>query len=345
VLAELAAGGRVAEALGYPPRTGSAAHQESGARWLARFGLAASPSEVVLTAGAQHGLLLALATLTRPGDVVVTEALTYPGVIAAARLLRLDLRGLRTDERGLLPEAFAAACRRQPPAALYCTPTLQNPTATLMPDDRREAIAGIAREHGVAVIEDDIYAFLLDHPPRPSAARVPDLGYYLTSLSKGVAPALRLGYLRLPRAAVAVAGEVAMATTVMPSLLLAEIATRLVDSGAAVRIAAERRVRAARRQALARERIGPWVAPGSHPAALHLWLTLPDPWRAEAFAGRAQERGVAVASAETFAVGRSAAPHAVRLSVGVVPEPSLRRACDALAELVDRPQGLGFDAL
>ena len=68
------------------------------------------------------------------------------------------------------PDAFEAACRNGAIKALYTMPTLHNPTTAIMPEDRRRAIAEIAGCHGVAIVEDDVYGFLLDTPPPPIAS-------------------------------------------------------------------------------------------------------------------------------------------------------------------------------
>ena len=88
----------------------------------------------------------------------------------------------------LTPEEFDAACRRHAPKAIYLTPTFQNPTGSVMPVGRREEIAEVARRHRVAVVEDDIYAFFDEDGLPTVTSMVGDLGYFLSSLSKSVAP-------------------------------------------------------------------------------------------------------------------------------------------------------------
>ena len=122
---------------------------------------------MLVTSGSQHGLTAVFATLLRPGDLVLTESLTYAGMKALAELLHVRLQGLPMDAHGLRPDAFEDACRAGAAKALYCVPTLQNPTATVMPEARRREIAHIARAHGVLIVEDDVYGLLLD--PAPAA--------------------------------------------------------------------------------------------------------------------------------------------------------------------------------
>ncbi|MEM9488243.1 MAG: aminotransferase class I/II-fold pyridoxal phosphate-dependent enzyme [Myxococcota bacterium] len=290
---------------------------------------------VFWTSGAQHALLLALSAITEPGDLILAEGLTYPGMNSLARFLRVRIQGVAMDQHGLRPDALSEACRRGSPTALYITPTVQNPTATIMPEQRRREVAAIAAEHRIPIIEDEIYTFLVAAPPPPVAAFAGDHTFRVSSLSKCVAPGLRVGYLRVPPNFMDAVAAGLMTTTIMASPFTAEIAATLIESGADERIVAHQRVQVAARQALARRLLGDHIAPAAQPESLHLWLNLPEPWRAEEFAGQARARGVLIASSELFAVGRSAAPHAIRLSVGA-PESidQLQSALTILAELL-----------
>src|SRR5205814_2273898 len=83
----------------------------------------------------QHGMTAVLAALLGPGDLVLTEALTYPGMKNLAGLLSLRLEGVVLDEQGMRPDALAAACRARVAKAVYCVPTLQNPTTSVMSEE------------------------------------------------------------------------------------------------------------------------------------------------------------------------------------------------------------------
>ena len=301
--------------VGYQPLGGSPQHRAAAVRWLGLRGLSVSRDQVTLTAGAQHGILVALSALVRSGDRVATEALTYPGVQPVARALGLRLTGIDSDGQGLCPAAFDALCRAQEIKALYCVPTLHNPTSRTMPLSRREEIVAVAREHDVAIVEDDVFGHLLDNPPAPLFSLAPERVYFISSLSKSVAPGLRIGYLATspaaaPKVAAAVRGQCWMAAPIT-----AEIGTRMIESGSAETVLAARRQEAAARGALAHEILGDRQLDCA-PGALYGWLQLPDPWRANDFAAAAESRGVKVTPAESFAVERRETPHAVRLCLG-----------------------------
>ena len=337
-LNSLSAGNDLASVLEYQPRPGRADHRRAGAQWLARSGIAVDPEHVVVTAGAQHALALSFSVATQPGDVVLTESLTYPGIKALARFLNLSLVGVPTDQDGICPDALRQACQKHQPAGIYCVPTLQNPTATIMPESRRKEIADISDNFGVPLIEDDIYRFLIASAPPPISSFCKTESFYLTSLSKDIAPGLRIGYLKASPDRIEQLCAAMMATTLMASPLCAEIATRLIDDGTAEQIVDYRRAEVRARQTIARRVLGDRIDATCRPESFHLWLQLPEPWRSEEFCAKARSNKILISSSETFVVGRSAAPHAVRISLAAVRDNNaLEDALKKIAELLDRP--------
>jgi DNA-binding transcriptional MocR family regulator len=298
---------------GYHPQ-GLPEHCAAGAAWIERRGVRAEAKRVLVTGGAQHALAVALATCSRPGDVVLAESLTYTGLKPLSRMLGARLQPVSIDDEGLEPEAFDAACRASAVRALYCQPTSQNPTAVTLSEARRREIVEVARRHDVALIEDDTYGFVGDTKIPTLAALAPERTYYVSSLSKSVSSGLRVGFLLPPEddgvLERAVAAVTAIGWTAAP--LVTEIAAGWIESGIAARVADEKREEARARQTIARRVLGPAAGP-SDPASCHVWLTLPEPWRASDFVGRAHQSGVAVTASEAFVIGRAAAPHAVRV--------------------------------
>jgi DNA-binding transcriptional MocR family regulator len=315
----------------YQPAPGMARHREMGARWIRRSGLAVPFERVIITSGAQHGAATVLASLAKPGDLVLTEHVTYTGIKAIASLLHLRLRGLPLDGDGLIPEAFEAACRESAPRALYCMPTLQNPTARTMPLGRRQALAEIAARYDVALIEDDVYGFLPDAPLPPLAAIAPAHSYYITSTSKSMAPGLRVGYVVAPESRVERVAGVIRASTWLIAPLLAELASEWIERGEAEAMVAWKREETSARHAAALRVLGRWL-PGT-PPSFHLWLPLPEPWRTEEFVAQARARQVVVSPSEEFVVGRESAPHAVRVCLGATT--SRARLEEGLGRLAD----------
>jgi DNA-binding transcriptional MocR family regulator len=214
---------------------------------------------------------------------------------------------------------------------LYTIPTVQNPTGVVMSEDRRETIADIARRRKITILEDDIYAFLMEQPPPPLAVFAPERTYFVTSLSKSLFPGLRLGFVACPPGtAEAVASQVRM-SLLATSPLMAAIGTRWLRDGTADRVAAWKRGEVRARWEMAVQRFG---APTKQPFAAHLWLPLPAAWQTDEFVARARARGVVVAGAESFAVGPEPAPRAVRICLGVpATRPRLQEALDMIHEI------------
>jgi DNA-binding transcriptional MocR family regulator len=335
-LAELARSPAIASLLMYAPIGGSAEHREAGSAWCADHGVAASGDRVIVCGGAQQAAVAILSAHCEPGDVVLTEALTYPGFLAAIRMLRLRVVGVAVDRDGLIPDALLHACKAHRPKLLLATPTLQNPTASIMPSARRRRIASIMRDRGLGLIEDETYAPLVPDAPRPLASLVPELSYYVSSFSKAVTPALRTAFVVAPTATHATRlSPHLQATGWLAPPLMTEIAARWITSGVAAAIVAERRQEASARQALLHTQLGlPRGAGSQH--ALHHWLELPRQWdRAVDFVDALRRRGVLVTSGDAFAVDTAQLSRAVRVSLGAASSHEvLSTALETIASVV-----------
>jgi DNA-binding transcriptional MocR family regulator len=317
-------------------------HRQAGALWLQRCGLDANSDQVLITSGAQHGLTVVFATVAAPGDLIVADTLSNPGIKAVADLLHLEIAGLPADEHGLVPDAFADVCRTRKVRALYCAPTIHNPTAITMPEERRRAIVAIARTHGVVIVEDDEYGALPAGRPAPIARIAPDVTYYVASLSKSLGFGLRIAYVLPPRGMERRVLNQVRATTWMVSPLLAEIPSGWILDGTADRIVHGRREELAARQQVAAAVLAGFTYQ-SHPHASHVWLQLPGGWRSDRFALEAERRGVVVAAAEEFAVGPGQLPSAVRVALGAVPNRGLLRlGLERLVTLLHEGPGLSL---
>ena len=335
-LAELGRSAAIASLLAYAPAGGSPEHREAGAVWSAARGMAASADRVLVSGGTQQALTAILSAHCEPGDVVLTEALTYPGFLAAARLLRLRVVGVEIDRDGLLPDALVQACKTHRPKAVLATPTLQNPTGIVMPLARRRRLASVIRDRGIALIEDDVYAPLVPDAPRPLSSLVPELAYFVSSFSKAVTPALRTAFVVAPNVtSVARLAPHVQATGWLAPPLMSEIAARWVMSGVAEKIVADRRAEAGVRQGVLRERLGLPRTAGS-PHALHHWLERPRQWeRSSDFVEALRGRGVLVTSGDAFAVDPARPSRAVRVSLGAASSrAALATALETIAALL-----------
>jgi DNA-binding transcriptional MocR family regulator len=287
-------------------------HTEAAAAWIGQLGLEASSDDIVLTNGAQNGLMAAMLAVMRPGDVLLTESTTYAPIKAMARHLGLKLFPLAMDGEGLLPEALEAACGTTAAKTLFCLPTLHTPTTVTMTLERRRNIAEIARKHELVIIEDDVFGFLPPDRPPPLASFAPECTVFVTSVSKCLAPGLRIGYLHAPSRFHRSLRTAVNLSCWMPAPLMAEIASIWIEEGTAQRLNDYQRSEAQLRQRMAQRILGAH-RPRADPFGFHLWLPLPAHWRADAFRVAAERQGVKVLAGETFAVEQTTAPQAIRL--------------------------------
>jgi DNA-binding transcriptional MocR family regulator len=318
-----------AELLQYAPEAGSMRHRLAGA------GSPASASRVLVTQGAQHALASVLRAVARPGDTVLAEVVSYPGIIALARQLRLHLVGVEIDAEGLVPAALELACKSLHPRAIFCVPTIHNPTTATMSSERRDAVADILQRHGVLLIEDLVPAMLLEAPPEPLSTRLPDQSFLIAGLSKSVAPGLRVGYLQAPPAWCSKIAAVIRSDCWMTAPLMAEVVSRWIENGEMERLNGLQRAHIETQHEVAKEVLD-GVAYRHAATSSHLWLPLPEPWRAAEFAAALRHEGVLVKTADSFVIGRNAAPHAIRVCMtGATSRDALLRGLSIIRTTLD----------
>ncbi len=323
----------IARLMDYHPHAGLAHHREAGAQWMTNFGFNTTADQVIVTSGGQHAMTAVIGALTQPGDIVVTESLTYPGMRRLADFLRLKLHGLPIDQHGIDPEALDAACRNLAPKALYCVTNIHNPLGYVVPEARRREIAEVCRRHGVKIVEDDLYGFLLDEQVPTLGSFAPELGHYVNSVSKSMCPGLRVGYLAIPPEGQDAFAQVVRSTTWMATPLTAEIATNWINNGTGLRLVHQHKAEAVARQQLAQDILGNWEI-RTHRASYHLWLSLPEPWSPDNFALEARLRNVAVSPAGTFSLTRNNLS-GVRLCLcAPASRETLTRGLETLADLL-----------
>ncbi len=305
---------RAAPLLDYQPEAGMPHHRQAGAKWLKRFGTRGDWQRVMVTHGAQHALAAVLRTVARPGDTILTESLSYAGLMALARSMRLQVIGLPMDDEGLLPDDLAQAVHTYGSRMLYCTPSLHSPTTSTMSMARREAIAAVLRREGLLLMEDTVHAVAQAQPLPALASLVPEQAFLIASFSKVMAPGLRVGYLEaspqwLDKVAASIRADCWMVAPLMP-----EILTHWIDSSVADHLIGLQRQRIAERLALALSCLQGNTFRWANDLP-HLYLPLPEPWQADSFAKTLGQAGVQVRTMEHFAAGRTPPPPAVRISL------------------------------
>jgi 2-aminoadipate transaminase len=169
-------------------------------------GVTVTREEVLLTSGSLQGLDLVNSLLLERGDTVLVEELSYGGSISRLRTLGVNIVPMPLDAEGIRIDALSDAldalkAKGVTPKYLYTIPTIQNPTGSILPLERREHLLKLARAHGVPVFEDECYADLIwagmEAPPALYAMD-PAQVIHIGSFSKTLAPALRSAYAVAP---------------------------------------------------------------------------------------------------------------------------------------------------
>lgn len=331
-LRQLAAAGDLESLLRYQPHGGREHERATAARHLASRGLQASPDTALFVSGAQHGLTTVAMALFEPGDVVAVDALTYPGFKLAAEANRLELAPIPVAANGPDLDALSALCKRRRVRAVYVMPTLHNPLGSVMSATRRRELVAIARRHGLILIEDAAYAFLVQDAPPPLASLAPETTVYVSSLSKSVATGLRVGFVCAPREWIPKLERTIRATTWNTPAIMTAIACGWIEDGTVARLEDDKRRDATLRQRLVADVLGR-LERVSHPASYFVWLPLPHEVRADAIAMALRHERISVSTAVPFATSAHV-PHAIRLALGSVDMVTLERSLKTVARVI-----------
>jgi DNA-binding transcriptional MocR family regulator len=272
-----------AAALLYSPTEGLTRFRETIADLIALRGIHASADEVLVTSGSQQGLDLVVRAFIDPGDLVVVEEPTYFGALQVLRAAEARIVSVPIDEDGMRVDYLDAVLERQRPKLIYTLPTFQNPSGTVLSIERRRRLIALAERHHVPILEDDPYSELPYEGAAPPPLKALDVSghvIYLSSFSKVVSPALRVGFLVAPRPALRQLALVKQACDLNSSTLGQAILDRFIHEGQYRRhLERLRQAYRSRRDAMERA-LGDAAIPGlqwSRPrGGFYAWCRLPD---------------------------------------------------------------------
>jgi len=174
----------------------------------------------------------------------------------------------------MLPESLKEVCNKFSASGIYIMPTLHNPTGHVMPLDRRFEIISVASNLGIVIIEDDAYGFLEEDPPLKFAQLEPGNCWYIYSLSKPLAPDIKLGYIVSPLKDIPAVSSAIKLSTSNPSPLFSSYVSRLISSGELQVIIREKREEGRKRR-LAAQGLLNGLNARAHENGWHLWVELP----------------------------------------------------------------------
>lgn len=329
-------------ALQYSTTEGHAPLREALAARMASRGLPTTPDEVLVTTGSQQALGLAASALLDPGDVVLVEDPSYLAALQSFALAGAKLVAVPAGPDGPDPDALSALVAEHRPKLLYVVPTFQNPTGRTISREGRARLARIAGEQGLWLLEDDPYGELrYDGEALPSLGSFPgaeDRTLAVSSLSKVLAPGLRIGWLRAPAALHRALTIAKQAGDLHTSTIDQMAAATVLAAGLDTHLGTLRTTYRARRDALlgglgdALPAGSTWNVPDG---GMFVWARLPDGHDAARLLTAALRHDVAFVPGAPFYAGR--ADHAtLRLSFTTHPPgeivEGLRRLAAAAAE-------------
>lgn len=302
--------------LGYQKAGGAVATRRAGQALLARRGIVCDEDTVRVSAGGQHALHAIFSSHLGAGDVLAVCQFVYPGLISLAQRFGVSLRVVESDEQGMVPEALNKACQDGQVKAVYLVPSNDNPTTATMGPIRRREIAAAIESLNLILIEDDAYGFLHEEILPAVGSFCPSKAWYIASVSKVLAPALRVAWLRAPDVTKAWRVTADMhETAIMAPPLNAAIVADWVANGTFDLLVGELRDEAVRRQAF----VSQCMAPGSYaadPQGYHLWIPVGLGANVHQLCDAVSQQGMIAVSSDAFSVERSQSKPSLRVSIG-----------------------------
>lgn len=325
-------------ALGYAPPEGLAVLREQIVIDLARLGVPARSEDIVVTSGSQQAIDIVARVLCDPGDDFAVESETYHGAINILTVAGANLVAVASDDDG--PSIASLEAGATQASGLYLMPNCHNPTGKTVELQRRKALLVWSHRHGVPLIEDDYGADieLSDEPPPPPMKSMDADVVYISTYSKRLIPALRIGFIVCPPglrdAVVAMKRAVDLGTSALLQYALAEFLER-----GYLRTHLRRTIPVyrSRRDALeaAFERFLPsGVTWQPMKRGLVSWIGLPDDVRPDELFIEAQRQGVLVTPGSLNSVVNGRGRSGLRLTICNENEPRLAEGVRRLAKAI-----------
>lgn len=324
----------------YGDMQGDLALRTELAHYLRENKIKTSSEEILVTNGTQQGIDLVARTFIGPGDIVFTEAPTYPAAIDVFRWQGATILPVPVDEHGMRVDMLAALCEKYKPKLIYTMPTFHNPTGTVMTMQRRRQLLDIAAETQCLILEDDPWSEIyFEKQPPPSLKSMDEHGHviYLKGLSKILAPGCRVGVLTasgtILNRLIAAKGNMDLGSPLLTQKAILPLlhSERMRNHIKKLRIALQ--LRRDMMIELLTEHMPPgvsWIPPQG---GVNLWLSLPPQIDTEDFLIYARNHQI------TFLPGAACYPieskrHFLRLSFSYMNERELEEGVQALCNAV-----------
>jgi DNA-binding transcriptional MocR family regulator len=330
--------GKLNEFAKYSNPQGHPQHREAGAKWMMSYGINVSPEDIIICAGTQHALTCCFVSLFQPGDSIGVDKLTYSGLKALVKALKIKLVPIDFDGEGMDPENLESACHREQLKGIYIMSGTQNPTTIAMTRGRKKELAEVALRNQLIVIEDNTYGFTLESQLLSMYSLIPEQCIHIEGLSKAFFAGLRTAFVVAAKPFKSRMIKAVLNTIWMAPTLNSAIVAEAILGGYAEKIVASKLVEAKKRYQIAQKHLKDYNFHG-FPNTYFIWLELPDHWNAYEFEIYARKAGINLFSAEKFIVGSTLPPKAVRISLsGVDSRETLAEGLKGVAALLkDEP--------
>ena len=312
-------------------------------------GIACAADDILLTSGSNPALDLINGALLARGDTVIIEEDCYQGTINRLNRIGVNIVGMPLDKDGMRMDALSNALetlkgKGVKPKLIYTIPTVQNPTATILPVERRQEMLRLSAAHDVPIVEDDCYADLTWSGQRPPAIyAMSEHGgvIHVGSFSKSIAPALRVGYLVAPWEVMsrALALKTDAGSGALEQMVLAEYCTRNFSK----HVPDLRRGLRAKLETLMeslREHFGSTVEFSDTLGGIFLWVKLPDGVDTMKLYEAALARGVAINPGPQWSVNKERSRSRLRLCFASPSHEEIHEGVAALADVCRRDFGV-----
>ena len=312
-------------------------------------GIACTTDDILITSGSLQAIDLVNHTLLARGDTVIIEQDCYQGSINRLTRLGVTPIGIPLDGDGMRIDALSNALdnlkrKGVRPKYIYTIPTVQNPTGTIMPLERRQEVLRLAAAHGVPIFEDDCYADLIwsgERPPALYAMSEHGGVIHIGSFSKSIAPALRVGYIVAPWDIMSrmLPLKTDGGSGALEQMVLAEYCT----SNFAKHVPVLRRGLRAKLETLMeslKEHFGAAAQFEDPKGGIFLWVTLPDGVDTAKLYPLALAAGVAINPGPEWSVDKVGSRSKLRLCFASPSHEEINQGVAALAEVCRRDFGL-----
>ncbi|GAB6181410.1 PLP-dependent aminotransferase family protein [Desulfotomaculum defluvii] len=288
--------------------------KETAAKLIKKAGYDAEPQNILLANGGQNTIAAILASLFKPGDRIGTDPVTYPGIKTAANMLGIQLIPIKQGHYEITRAGLLYACKNENIKGLFVIPDYHNPTTHTMSNDTRKMIANVAMSNNLIVIEDATLSLMAENLHAPIVSYAPENTLYISSLSKVIAPGLRLAYVVTPDIFRKKLSEALYNINISVSPMMAELASRLITAGITDKIIEKHRIYTREQNKIVNDYLNGYSVLGEL-ECIFRWLILPERFTGEDFESKAYRAGVRVYAAERFTVGKTKPLRAVRLAV------------------------------